>query len=116
MTEIKRRRLECGLSQKRLAEKVGVSAFTVKNWEDGRFRPSEKHLSALSEALKRILLKKMAFIIQLSVVWNWGATSLVGKPGRKSGGPLECLKGGFTRKKSGTKSFLNLRTRESFGM
>lgn len=51
MTEIKRRRLECGLSQKRLAEKVGVSAFTVKNWEDGRFRPSEKHLSALSEAL-----------------------------------------------------------------
>lgn len=51
MTEIKRRRLECGLTQKQLAEKVGVALSSVASWDRGEIRPSHKYFNALAEAL-----------------------------------------------------------------
>jgi hypothetical protein len=39
---IRRLRLEKGLKQKELAQKISVSATTVYNWENDRKGPSEK--------------------------------------------------------------------------
>ena len=48
---IKQVREEKGVSQRQLAEIVGVSAVTVLNWENGIYDPSAKDLIKLSEAL-----------------------------------------------------------------
>lgn len=37
--QIKRRRLELGLSQKDAAKMLGVTSFTVLNWEQGKTKP-----------------------------------------------------------------------------
>jgi transcriptional regulator with XRE-family HTH domain len=44
---IKKRRLELGLSQKQVGEKLGVTSFTVLNWEKGK-------TELLSEFMSRI--------------------------------------------------------------
>ena len=48
---IKQVREEKGVSQRQLAEIVGVSAVTVLNWENGIYDPSAKDLIKLSKAL-----------------------------------------------------------------
>lgn len=48
---IKQIREEKGVSQRQLAEIVGVSAVTVPNWENGIYDPSAKDLIKLSGAL-----------------------------------------------------------------
>jgi len=40
-----------GLSQQRLAERVGVNKAQVSNWESGARRPSSQNQAALAEAL-----------------------------------------------------------------
>lgn len=37
--QIKKRRVELGLSQKEVGEMLGVSPFTVLNWEKGKTKP-----------------------------------------------------------------------------
>jgi transcriptional regulator with XRE-family HTH domain len=41
-----------GMSVAEVAERVGVSAMSVYNWESGRSRPRVRNLSALCKALK----------------------------------------------------------------
>lgn len=48
---IKEIREEKGISQRQLAEIVGVSAVTVLNWENGIFEPGASDLIKLSGAL-----------------------------------------------------------------
>jgi transcriptional regulator with XRE-family HTH domain len=45
-----RRRL--GLSQRRLAEKLGVDPTTVRDWEAGRHRPTEKSSDVIAKVLR----------------------------------------------------------------
>lgn len=40
--QVKRRRLQLGLSQKEVGEMLGVTSFTVLNWEKGKTEPLEK--------------------------------------------------------------------------
>ena len=37
--QIKKRRLQLGLSQKTVGEMLGVTSFTVLNWEKGKTQP-----------------------------------------------------------------------------
>ena len=45
---IRKARTEAGLTQKRLAELVGVGAHTVWCWEAGRMRPQRHNLAAIA--------------------------------------------------------------------
>ena len=54
---IKIRRGELGLSQRKLAALVGVSAFTVLQWEKGRHLPSSRILPRLREVLDSDIMK-----------------------------------------------------------
>ena len=49
---IKRLRKELGISQKELAERIGVSNSRVSNWEQGINRPDADILSNLCSALQ----------------------------------------------------------------
>ena len=49
---IKRLRKELGISQKELAERIGVSNSRVSNWEQGINRPDADILSRLCSALQ----------------------------------------------------------------
>ncbi len=49
---LKAKRLEQGLSQKEVAEQVGVSSSTVSNWERGRRLPNDEQKKRLEEVLK----------------------------------------------------------------
>lgn len=42
-------RVNAGLTQKELADILGVSAGTVANWENGKSEPSLSHLRKISE-------------------------------------------------------------------
>ena len=50
-SRIKKFRLERGLTQKQLAESIGVSGSCVSNWEQGLNRPDADILAALCRAL-----------------------------------------------------------------
>lgn len=52
MNPIKERRLERGLTQKQLAEAVGVARSTVKDWESGKYKPSVTRLSNIAAVLQ----------------------------------------------------------------
>lgn len=41
-----------GLKQKELAEEIGVSEDTVRNWENGRRHPSEEYLNKINDILR----------------------------------------------------------------
>jgi transcriptional regulator with XRE-family HTH domain len=41
-----------GLSVAELADRVGVSAMSVYNWESGRSRPRSRNLSAICKTLR----------------------------------------------------------------
>ena len=51
MNRIKKARLAAGLSQKKVAETLGVSAPTVSEWESGKKFPAGKNLLELSRLL-----------------------------------------------------------------
>ena len=46
------KREELGLSQRELAEKIGVNQATLSKWESDRMAPRSKNLQALADALK----------------------------------------------------------------
>lgn len=50
--DFKERRLELGLTQRQVAKDVGVSLFTVSNWEQGVTTPSPVNLVKLKKVLK----------------------------------------------------------------
>ena len=47
---IKRKRLEAGLSQEKLALEIGVFQSTVSAWEQGKSKPQPKNLKKIAEA------------------------------------------------------------------
>lgn len=47
--DIKRRRIEAGLTQNELAELLGKNRVTVSNWETGKVAPSIKALREIAE-------------------------------------------------------------------
>ena len=47
---IKRKRLEAGLSQEKLALEIGVFQSTVSAWEQGKSTPQPKNLKKIAEA------------------------------------------------------------------
>ena len=48
---VKKKRLELGLSQKKAARHLGVTSFTVTNWERGWRRPAIQHIPAICQFL-----------------------------------------------------------------
>lgn len=51
-SNIRTQRLTCGLSQKQLADAVGVEQSTVSKWESGRKAPTVEHQLAIAHALR----------------------------------------------------------------
>ena len=51
MNIIEKRRSELGISQRRLAEMLGVQRYSVSKWERGHRRPDPQVLSRLYVAL-----------------------------------------------------------------
>ena len=49
--EIKAIRRERSISREALAEAVGVSVFTIRNWEQGQREPSIAHLIKMADFL-----------------------------------------------------------------
>jgi DNA-binding transcriptional regulator YiaG len=45
--QLKKRRLELGFSQRELAGRLGVSAWTVLNWEKGKTQPAAGYIPAI---------------------------------------------------------------------
>ena len=52
MNNFKRARLIAGMTQHELAEKLGVSAVSIHNWESGRNLPKAKRLKDVAHALQ----------------------------------------------------------------
>ncbi len=52
MLRIQELRAAAGLTQRALAEKIGVKNYTVANWEQGRTEPSIKDLTDLANFFK----------------------------------------------------------------
>lgn len=50
--EIKQIRQRLGLTQEKLAQRLGVSCYTVRRWEAGRVRPSPLAQKAIDDLLK----------------------------------------------------------------
>lgn len=48
---IKKKRLMAGMTQKEVGERIGVSEFTIINWESGCTLPATKHLPAIVKFL-----------------------------------------------------------------
>jgi transcriptional regulator with XRE-family HTH domain len=44
---IKKRRFECGLTQRQTAAQLGVNASTILNWETGRYEPPVRSMPAI---------------------------------------------------------------------
>lgn len=53
-TRLKRARLQQGLSQGQVAEKLDVSQATVSNWEQGKSAPDERELKKLERVLGKL--------------------------------------------------------------
>lgn len=51
-TTLKSLRYAQGLTQKALADKVGVSSVTVFQWEHGKYKPTARIMPELAKALK----------------------------------------------------------------
>lgn len=50
--DLKRRRMQAGLTQEQFAQQLGVSAKTLGNWETGRNEPSPQALRQLRASLR----------------------------------------------------------------
>ena len=46
---LKAARVNAGFTQTKVAEKLGVSTSTVKNWEQGKTFPKQPHIELLCE-------------------------------------------------------------------
>lgn len=57
-TEIKQLREDLGMSREDLAQKLGVSYFSIARWESGKTKPSRLALRALEDLEKRVKSKK----------------------------------------------------------
>jgi len=44
---IRKRRLDLGLLQREVADQIGVTVFTIRNWERGRTRPAVRLMPAI---------------------------------------------------------------------
>lgn len=64
--KIQARRLELGLTQKRLAELVGVKRLSIINIEKGKFEPSKDRLFRLCKALKLEKIEVNNFEVKVS--------------------------------------------------
>jgi len=51
--EIKEIRQRLGLTQEKLAHRLGVSCYTVRRWEAGRTKPSPLAQKAIKDLLKQ---------------------------------------------------------------
>ena len=51
MTNLQRMRKEKGMSQKELADALGVTQGTVSAWESGRWDPTVENLRAVAKVL-----------------------------------------------------------------
>lgn len=49
---LKRRRLELGLTQRNIADALGITAAAVSSWESGSTSPLSKHIPALLRVLE----------------------------------------------------------------
>lgn len=56
-TNIKRIRMEAGVTQDYLADKIGTSKQTISNYEAGRSRASASTLYAMAKALNTSVLE-----------------------------------------------------------
>lgn len=54
-TRIRTARVQAGLTQAQLADRVGAHWVTVSNWETGKFLPALGHLSEIAQATGRPL-------------------------------------------------------------
>lgn len=52
--QIQRRRLELGLSQKEVGEVLGVTSFTVLNWEKGKTMPHKNVMQKVWQFLGEV--------------------------------------------------------------
>ncbi|MFQ5957334.1 MAG: helix-turn-helix domain-containing protein [Candidatus Brocadiales bacterium] len=44
-----------GLNQKKLAHHLGIDPYTLRNWENGKRQPSERHYKNIMWLLKKSL-------------------------------------------------------------
>jgi transcriptional regulator with XRE-family HTH domain len=51
--ELKKRRLDAGLTQEELAEKLGTYKQKISNWENGVYKISRLYLIAIEKALSK---------------------------------------------------------------
>jgi transcriptional regulator with XRE-family HTH domain len=57
MSQIKKLREKAGLTQRALAEKIGVSEITVRKWESGHRTPRLRRIRRLAKVLKCGILR-----------------------------------------------------------
>jgi len=50
--KIRKRRLDLGLLQREVAERVGVNETTILNWEKNRTQPASKNMNAVKAYLE----------------------------------------------------------------
>jgi len=60
MDKLKSLRLEAGLTQMKLAAKVGVSLTTIRNWENGVSNPNDENMEKLKEVLQSELNRSIS--------------------------------------------------------
>lgn len=46
---IRAARVNCGMTQQNLADKMGVSRRTIHNWESGKKAPSKEHITVFCD-------------------------------------------------------------------
>lgn len=59
LKNLKQKRLEMGLSQIKLAQKLGTTALTVQLWERGVGKPNPKNLKKLKKVIQEHELKRI---------------------------------------------------------
>lgn len=60
MKNLKSLRLEAGLTQMKLAARVGVSITTIRNWENGVSDPNEENMKKLKQVLQSELNRNIS--------------------------------------------------------
>ncbi len=74
---IRRARMEGGLSQKELAERLGVSSPTVGQWESGRRNPKDETLQRIAAALGVDVYElKPPYLLNGDIMREWLSPSM----------------------------------------
>ena len=58
--KIKEARMSAGLSQRQLSKELGISVYTLQNWEQGRRTPTPFVLNAVLDALGKYKKSKIS--------------------------------------------------------